>query len=200
MDKKQRCVLALLATIMFLNVSVPKSTADVVAVSLNSSNPYRDFLLSRDTNVFGGAYQILVDEGDEDPVVQLYSGSAAGVFKRMSDTPSSNFLAEDNDGGPGLSAALIGSLPDGDYVIRVTTSAYWQMGFTPDGNFSLEYDGFVARPNAAKQQIAQTPEVRKTTNLSFGNSLYGTDMLADPDGELRKTVDSINAKFGSLIK
>ena len=62
MDKKQRCVLALLATILFVNVSVPKSTADVVAVSINSSNPYRDFLLSRDTNVFGGSYQILVDE------------------------------------------------------------------------------------------------------------------------------------------
>jgi hypothetical protein len=200
MGKKQQSALILFVTILFLNVSVPKSTADVVAVSINSSNPYRDFLLSRDTSVFGGSYEILVDEGDEDPVVQLYSGAAAGVFKRMSDTPSSNFLAEDNDGGPGLSAALIGSLPDGDYVIRVTTSAYWQMGFTPDGNFSLEYVGFVTRSSAANQQGAQTQNVRKTTNLSFGNSLYGTDMLADPDGELRKTVDSINSNFGSLIK
>ena len=42
--------------------------------------------------------------------------------------------------------------------------------------------------------------VRQTTNLTFAQSLYGSDTLSDPDGQLRKTVDQIMNKYGSLIK
>lgn len=42
--------------------------------------------------------------------------------------------------------------------------------------------------------------VRKSTNLQFNEALYGSDKLSDPDGQLRKTVDLINAKYGNLIK
>ena len=42
--------------------------------------------------------------------------------------------------------------------------------------------------------------VRQSTNLSFAQSIYGSDTLSDPDGELRKTVDQIMLKRGSLIK
>jgi hypothetical protein len=42
--------------------------------------------------------------------------------------------------------------------------------------------------------------LRQTSNLSFDQSLYGSDTLSDPDGQLRKTIDSINAKYGNLIK
>ena len=42
--------------------------------------------------------------------------------------------------------------------------------------------------------------VRKSTNLQFNEAMYGSDKLSDPDGQLRKTVDSINAKYGNLIK
>jgi hypothetical protein len=42
--------------------------------------------------------------------------------------------------------------------------------------------------------------VRKSTNLTFTQSLYGSDTLSDPDGGLRKTVDFIDAKYGYLIK
>ena len=45
-----------------------------------------------------------------------------------------------------------------------------------------------------------TANVRQTNNLSFAQSLYSSDKLYDPDGELRKTVDQIMAKYGSLIK
>jgi len=45
-----------------------------------------------------------------------------------------------------------------------------------------------------------TAAVRQTHNLSFSQSLYGSDKLSDPDGELKKTVDSIEAKYGDLIK
>jgi hypothetical protein len=42
--------------------------------------------------------------------------------------------------------------------------------------------------------------VRQSTNLYFSQSLYASDTLSDPDGELRKTVDQIMSKYGSLIK
>jgi hypothetical protein len=42
--------------------------------------------------------------------------------------------------------------------------------------------------------------VRQTSNLTFAQSLYASDTLSDPDGQLRKTVDQIMAKYGSLIK
>lgn len=51
--------------------------------------------------------------------------------------------------------------------------------------------------------VSTTPApvyVRQTSNLTFAQSLYGSDTLSDPDGELRKTVDQIMAKYGSLIK
>jgi hypothetical protein len=42
--------------------------------------------------------------------------------------------------------------------------------------------------------------VRQSSNLTFAQSLYASDTLSDPDGELRKTVDQIMNKYGSLIK
>ena len=42
--------------------------------------------------------------------------------------------------------------------------------------------------------------VRQSSNLTFAQSLYASDTLSDPDGELRKTVDQIMLKHGSLIK
>jgi hypothetical protein len=51
--------------------------------------------------------------------------------------------------------------------------------------------------------VSTTPApvyVRQTSNLTFAQSLYASDTLSDPDGELRKTVDQIMAKYGSLIK
>ena len=42
--------------------------------------------------------------------------------------------------------------------------------------------------------------VRQTSNLTFAQSLYASDSLSDPDGQLRKTVDAIDAKYGYLIK
>jgi hypothetical protein len=42
--------------------------------------------------------------------------------------------------------------------------------------------------------------VRQSSNLTFAQSLYASDTLSDPDGELRKTVDQIMSKYGSLIK
>jgi len=49
--------------------------------------------------------------------------------------------------------------------------------------------------------ISTTPaSIRRSTNLTFKESLYASDTLSDPDGELRKAVDAIEAKYGYLIK
>ena len=45
-----------------------------------------------------------------------------------------------------------------------------------------------------------TANVRRTSNLSFAQSLYASDTLSDEDGQLRATVDQIMNKYGSLIK
>jgi hypothetical protein len=47
---------------------------------------------------------------------------------------------------------------------------------------------------------APAPGLRQTSNLSFDQSQHGSDTLSDPDGQLRKTIDSINAKYGNLLK
>ena len=42
--------------------------------------------------------------------------------------------------------------------------------------------------------------VRQTSNLTFAQSLYASDKLSDPDGQLRATLDQVMNKYGSLIK
>ena len=62
---------------------------------------------------------------------------------------------------------------------------------------------YVAPPPPPPPPPAPAPapaSLRKSTNLYFSQSLYASDTLSDPDGELRKTVDQIMAKNGSLIK
>jgi hypothetical protein len=41
--------------------------------------------------------------------------------------------------------------------------------------------------------------LRNSANLMFNEAMYGSDTLSDPDGQLRKTLDSINAKYGYLL-
>jgi hypothetical protein len=45
-----------------------------------------------------------------------------------------------------------------------------------------------------------TANVRRSSNLTFAQSLYASDTLSDSDGQLRSTVDQIMSKYGSLIK
>ena len=72
---------------------------------------------------------------------------------------------------------------------------------TLDLNASTDYlkqvwswDGVSTTPAPAAASI------RRSTNLTFKESLYASDTLSDPDGHLRKTVDQIMNKYGSLIK
>jgi hypothetical protein len=59
---------------------------------------------------------------------------------------------------------------------------------------------FINLPAVAAAPAPAPVYVRQTSNLTFAQSLYASDTLSDPDGQLRKTVDQIMAKYGSLIK
>ena len=62
-----------------------------------------------------------------------------------------------------------------------------------------EIYGVITAPPAPAPKPVET-YVRKSTNLQFNEAMYGSDKLSDPDGQLRKTVDAIDAKYGYLIK
>ena len=77
----------------------------------------------------------------------------------------------------------------------------WRLGSLTELNSSTAYLEQVWTWNGVSTTPAPAPVyVRQTSNLTFAQSLYASDTLSDPDGELRKTVDQIMNKYGSLIK
>jgi hypothetical protein len=78
----------------------------------------------------------------------------------------------------------------------------WRLGTFIDAfNNSTDYLKQVWTWNGVSTTPAPAPVfIRQTSNLTFAQSLYASDTLSDPDGELRKTVDQITNKYGSLIK
>ena len=91
-----------------------------------------------------------------------------------------------------LHESLPGQLVDGGYRLGTLnssgTDAYLKQVWT--------WNGISVAPAPAPAPLF----VRQSSNLSFAQSLYASDTLSDPDGELRKTVDQIMLKHGSLIK
>jgi len=86
--------------------------------------------------------------------------------------------------------------------------AYRYDGFTSPEEFFTSFLKFIDadktrtdvfdinwRPTAAAPAY-----VRQSSNLTFAQSLYASDTLSDPDGQLRATVDQIMNKYGSLVK
>ena len=85
----------------------------------------------------------------------------------------------------------------------LTDQGGWRLGATTWLNGSTDYLKQVWNWNGVSVAPAPAPApvyVRQSTNLYFSQSLYASDTLSDTDGELRKTVDQIMAKHGSLIK
>jgi hypothetical protein len=76
----------------------------------------------------------------------------------------------------------------------------FRLGTTRDLNGSTAYLKQVWTWNGPTASSPAPVYVRQTSNLTFAQSLYASDTLSDPDGELRKTVDQIMNKYGSLIK
>ena len=85
------------------------------------------------------------------------------------------------------------------------TQGGWRLGSLTELNYSTAYLKQVWTWNGVSTTPAPAPApapvyVRQTSNLTFAQSFYASDTLSDEDGELRKTVDQIMAKYGSLIK
>ena len=79
----------------------------------------------------------------------------------------------------------------------ISYDQYYLFRFRTDG----QWVDSPPAPAPAPAPAATAPVfVRQSSNLTFAQSLYASDTLSDPDGELRKTVDQIMAKYGSLIK
>ena len=76
----------------------------------------------------------------------------------------------------------------------------WRLGDRISLGLSTAYLKQVWTWSPAPVAAPASVYVRQTSNLTFAQSLYASDTLSDPDGELRKTVDQIMAKYGSLIK
>jgi hypothetical protein len=173
-------------------------------VSVNGTTLFQDFQVYSS----GGNYEInalVSGPSPIDPVIHLYRGTSRAGYDFYSTTPSGDFLAVDDDTGDGLSAYLSGSFSSGldDYVIRVSSCAYWVEGVDSTytnpyaiESYTLSYTGFSSGTVDTRVQVI----TRQSHNLSFSQSLFGSDKLSDPDGELKKTVDSINKQWGSLIK
>ena len=179
-------------------------------VSLNGTTLYRDFQVYSS----GGNYTITASVNGApspvDPVIQLYRGTSRAGYDFSEDSVSGDFLAVDDDGYSGdlLSAYLSESFSSGldNYVIRVSSYAYWNQTInvtytttTPTESYILSYTGFSS--GTVDTRVTSTQVMtRQSHNLSFSQSLFGSDTLSDPDGQLKKTVDSINKQWGYLIK
>jgi len=76
----------------------------------------------------------------------------------------------------------------------------WHLNYTSGG---YRLGAVILNANATYLKQVWTwngTSVRRSSNLTFKESQYGSDKLSDPDGQLRKTIDSINVKYGNLIK
>ena len=197
-NKKPVRIFAMFLGVLAASITCVNPASANEIVSLNSTTPYVDLQVYSS----GGSY-VIRGFGD-DPVIQLYRGASIAGFDNEDATPSGDFLADDDDGGGELSdrvdeldAYLSGSFSPGlgNYVIRVTSFDYWRKSRsgTPTESYTLTYTGF-------SRGTAADTTTRQTHNRSFANSFYGSDKLSDPTGELKNTVDSINAKWGYLLK
>jgi len=99
-------------------------------------------------------------------------------------------------------AVTLGQEPDVRFSNAPNTPFSGLVGFPSDSN-GLYYLWELYSSGQWTGSSAPTPaeiSVRKSSNLTFKESLYASDKLSDPDGQLRATVDQIMNKYGSLIK
>ena len=196
-NKLTRVFLISLGVVAASITCVSPASADE-PVSVNETTLYRDFQVYS----AGGSYVIRAFGAD--PVIHLYRGTSRVGYDFSQATVSGDFLAVDDDSGwnvegnsgSGLDSYLSGTFSYGldNYVIRVSSFTYWAGGGPATESYTLSYTGL------SSGTVDTRVTTRQSHNLSFSKSLFGSDKLSDWDGELRKTVDSINKQWGSLIK
>ena len=139
--------------------SISPAYADDISVTVSPANPFVDFPVSSS----GSTYRVDVSYpagGAQDPFVQLYSGAAPVTFNTNTDTNPANPFNEDDDGGPGRSSLIQGTVLSGDYTIRVSSWWYWIKSPSPTETYTLSYTGFTSgfAPAAVSNYIAPVPE------------------------------------------
>ena len=201
-NKLTRVFLISLGVVAASITCVSPASADET-VSVDDNTLYRDFQVYS----AGGSYVIRAFGAD--PVIHLYRGTSRVGYDFYGATVSGDFLAVDDDSGSGiagnsgsgLDAYLSGTFSYGldNYVIRVSSFSYWAGSEPATQSYTLSYTGFSS--GSVDTRVTSTQVMtRQSHNLSFSQSLFGSDTLSDPDGQLKKTVDSINKQWGSLIK
>jgi len=108
------------------------------------------------------------------------------------------------EGSIGFAPTNIINQDSADFLTTGEQRLSWHLiaslgGYRIGNNTSLNYSSDYLKQVWTWNGVS-TANVRRSSNLLFEQSLYASDTLSDPDGELRKTVDSINAKYGKLIK
>lgn len=155
MTQKQ-IIPSIILTLLFGLVSISTSYAEDISVSVDTTNPFRDFPVVSS----GGSYQVDVAANSGDSFVQLYDVASAGTFISYSAPNPTSLINEDDDSGPGVSARITGTAISGPHVIRVTSFTYWAGGFTATETYTLSYTGFTSgfAPAAVSNYIAPVPE------------------------------------------
>jgi hypothetical protein len=199
---KSKKAITVVFVVFFSLFGIQSSYATEITGALVTNNYYADHQVSSS----GGAYTIdLVGSGGirNDTLLQLYSGGTiTSAFQFNGCSGQCIAYHDDTYIAPNIrSSRLAGSLTAGNYVIRATSWEYWSQD--PNlGNYVFNYTLTLSglNNNAAPAPAPAPIYVRQNSNLSFAQSLHSSDTLSDEDGELRKTVDQIMNKYGSLIK
>ena len=132
--------------------SISPAYAEDISVTVSPANPFVDFPVSSS----GSTYRVDVTYpagGAQDPFVQLYSGAAPVTFNTNTDTNPANPFNEDDDGGPGRSSLIQGTVLSGDYTIRVSSWWYWIKSPSPTETYTLSYTGFTTPAEPPPQAV-----------------------------------------------
>ena len=128
--------------------SISTSYAEDISVSVDSTNPFRDFPVVST----GGSYRVDVNANGGDSVVQLYSGASAGAFNSASAPNPTNHVNE-NDDYQSYSSRITGTAISGPHVIRVTSYTYWGGRTSPTQTYILSYTGFISAAEPPPQAV-----------------------------------------------
>jgi hypothetical protein len=152
MTQKQ-IIPSIILTLLFGLVSISTSYAEDISVSVDTTNPFRDFPVVSS----GGSYQVDVAANSGDSFVQLYDVASAGTFISYSAPNPTSLINEDDDSGPGVSARITGTAISGPHVIRVTSFTYWAGGFIATETYTLSYTGFTSAAEPPQAVVYYEP-------------------------------------------
>lgn len=137
------------------------------------------------------------------------SATSSNIYSRCCH-PAGLVGLEQPGGGGGVAGTEITLMDvDGSYAIgksitiapnQVFTTSWAFGGGTYTSNLNSTLLSSIERSLSDTASATKKNSIteRPTSNLTFAQSLYGSDTLSDPNGELRKTLDLIFIRYGSI--